>query len=514
MEFDINIDIQNEVIRMITENNAKYIWVLILIGALTPYVQIAFSLFNVDPFFFGYFWLGYAITLIFIFTVLPLREYKIHQGPCAGKEFSLGPIVYLNHTSRDMLLGIEKEIEELRITWDDKKLKVMEKSKIFYRAKMTILKNESKEEKETRQMYKISEDIEKLAEGLEYDPSAPPAEQVAKLLAHVYNIKIDAYEESEESEGVNSESNTTLGSQEKSKKVPELEVIPEDLKEFTKNLDTLQKPEATEIARNKKGNKKLSTKPELIDLNTLGFTSEQQKKMLKSMYIYKIDLYHSECLEGYESIEFEQAFYILPGPIKEVLNTTEMEVFDYSNYLVKVQGCRVMWICLGFIQGKIPLLFLMSSENLLKFQNSEVIEASKLKNSAIYYLRMKIMEYIIDELIAEQDPFEKTINTLELRNEGLAKRLDWITQEYISDTFIKAPYSTQKELNKMTGELGELKKWKPIAIIFMIIAFILMFSIFFILIPLISGGGISEPPEKAMLIFFNYINLQRNLLKL
>lgn len=498
---------------MITENNAKYIWILILIGACTPYIQIVFSLLKIDPAFFGYFWLGYAISLIFIFTILPLREYKIHQGPCAGKEFSLGPIVYLNHTSRDILLGIEKEIEEIRINWDDKKLKVLEKSKIFYRAKMTILKNESKEEKETRQMYKISEDVEKLAEGLEYDPSAPPTEQVARLIAHMYNIKVDVAELEEEE---NNESNTNLGVQKKPENNLELEDVPEDLEAFTKKLGTLQKPEATAIAIKKKGGIELPLKPELIDLDKLGFTSEQQKTMLEHMYIYKIDLYHSECLEGYESIEFEQAFYILPGPIKEVLNTTEMEVFDYANYLVKVQGCSVMWICLGFIQGKIPLLFLMASENLLRFQNSEVIEASRLKNSAIYYLRLKIMEYIIDELIAEQDPFEKTINTLELRNEGLAKRLDWITQEYLSDTFVKAPFSTQKELNKMTEELGELKKWKPLAIIFMIVALILMFSIFFILIPLVSGGGIQEPPEKekAMLIFFDYINLQKNLLKL
>lgn len=135
---------------MVSSNNMKYMMAAIILAACLPYLQIVLVICEVDANIIAYVWIFLFVFLAFVFTVVPLREYKIHQKPAAGKEFTLGPVSWLNYTSNDKLLGVDKEIVEMKFDWDDNGLKMLESSKLYLRAQRAVLKNESSIDKEKK----------------------------------------------------------------------------------------------------------------------------------------------------------------------------------------------------------------------------------------------------------------------------------------------------------------------------------------------------------------------------
>lgn len=480
---------------MLGPNSSKYIFPLSIVIVCLPYLQMFLISFGVDINIIIYIWIGIFMSIAFTFSVLPLKEYKVHQKPAAGKEFQLGPVAYMNHTGSDKLLGVENEITEVRIDWTDSQTRVLKETEIWLRARRAVLCKESRIEKEKR-LIKTDAKEQKSIDAVRFDDSDIPAEQIAQLLAKHFNItaskeEIDLLMGRAPLEEMDSEEEA----KEEEEKVP----IPQTEEEYRKSLII---PEPNEIILDKSKQTPQFVKPRIIDLSELGFTTSEQKRLLTEMYIYKVDLYYPEHLDGYEYLEFSQAFYILPGPFKEVLATRPMKVSDYDGYVIDVQGCQVMWCCLGFVKGKVPLLLLYASENLVKLQSAEVIKSNLMKSSTIHHLKFKTMEWLLNESFTEQDPFYQKIEALETQNEGLRDQKDYLLQEYLSDTFVKASKDTQTQITGLRSELASAKKWKAIAVFSMFFLCILMFAFFFLLLPSINGVNNIDPPveEAAELI--------------
>ena len=469
------------------DNNSKYMSLLAIVCVCLPYLQMILLITKVDMSVQIYIWIVTIGIMAFAFAYLPLREYLQHQVPVMGKVGTVGAVVYLNYTSRNKVLIFEKEIEEIKIDWTNQGLKVLENSRLYLRGKREILKTESKLEKENRQQIKTPEELNKLIKGLNIDVTASPLEQLSQVLYGVYGKDMDKLPIP-----IKKEKKLILKKKGKGKKsIQELETpINDDIEDYRQNI-ALYHPEPEEIVIKNKQKEPMIIKPEFINLSDLGILEEDQIKFLKSMFFYKANLYHPESLDGYDYLKFDQAFLILPSIFSEALATSEMSVYDYADYLVKVQGCDVMWVCYGFVRGKIPLLHCFASENIVKLQTPEMVKASLMKHSTLYYLRIKIMEWLINKLSAEQDPFQQDINRLETQNEGLRDKYDYLTEEYLSDSFIKAPIDIQKENQKLRERLAGEKKWKTLAIVGFTISIVLIIVVFFVFAPMFANVNIA-----------------------
>jgi len=435
-----------------------------------PYLAILLWTLQVDFSIQIWIWLLIIISLTFYSTVLPLREYKIHQGPCMNTLFQLGPVIYLNHTVREIVLGIKGEIEEMRFDWTDGNLQLLEKSTLYLNAKRQIIASESSSVKKDRSLTKKPENLKLLTEALKINPSDAPIAQIEAFLSKIEDFEIEQ------------------------KKTPGKRVLVEK-KEAGDDVDnymqTLLEPQS-EVVIERVGKEEIMVLPKLKKLADYGLTTSEQKKLLSSMYFYKVPLYHEEIIEGYKGLPFSKAIYILPGPFNEVLSSSPLEIYDYANYKCDARGCSVIWNCLGFMRGKYPLLLCMMSENVAKIQDIEAIKSQKLKHSTLYYLRLKILEYLLDELTYEQDPFIDRINTLESQKKTYKDKYNQLLGEYIDDTMKAGSPILEKENKVLANKLANAKKWKPISIILIGISIIAIIVMIAFMAPLL--GTITAPP--------------------
>lgn len=437
-----------------------------------PYLAIGLFMMHVDISIQAWIWFVIIISLAFSSIVGPLREYKIHQAPCNGALFPIGPVVYLNHTMRQLVLGIKGEIEEMQFDWTDNNLRVTEHSIKYLNAKRQVLKQESYSVKKDKSLAKDPQNLKRVIDALNLNPSEIPLEQITEYLALNDDLKIK--KRAEEKVILN-----------------EIETETNDQLEQFRN--SLTEPEPNSIIVRKQGKEEIIVKPKIKHLADYGIiTTDEQKNLLKNMYFYKVPLYHPETIEGYEYLQFNKAIFILPGRFFEILSSAPLTVYDYSDYACDASGCSVIWNCLGFVKGKYPLLLCTGSENMAKIQDAEAIKSQKLAESTLIYLRIKTLEYLLDELTHEQDPFIDRIKTLETQLQISRDKYNALLGEYMIDTMKVGNPIVEKENRVLHDQLSTAKKWKPISIILIVILIIAFIVIFAFVFP--TAASLLSPP--------------------
>lgn len=459
----------------LTENNTKYMFPIILM----PYLQFIFIALQLPPEITMQIWIYTIIGMAFAMTLLPMREYIKHQRPADGKSFARGPVVYLNYTSRDRVFGFKGEYEEIKIDWSNEKLAVLEHSRVYLRGKQDVLKAESLADREGRQTLKSPEELKKLNNGLNIDMRSPPLEQLTQALGQIKHIE---YKETIE------EPDTLSKKQMKRIKKGEKISVISDETEKDKVVETWKKglPKVVPQTLIKKGllsklsgDKGNEIKPEILSLETLGIPTEKQLEILRSTQCYYRELYHSETLEGYEYLEFSKMFLLMPDEMNKILATSEMELHDYDDYVINAQGCDVIWWCMGFVNGNIPIMYCFASENMVKLRDPAEMDAFLKRQTPAFYMRMKIMEHLIYTFLEEGEAFHQVIDNLNVANDGLRKRMDYMIQEYRSDSFIQASPDVRNENIMLREKIAKQSKWKFIGLVGIVISIILLIVIVF-----------------------------------
>ena len=368
-------------------------------------------------------YIAVGFIIVYISYVKPLQEREKANKRAMGIDFLEGKIVTTLDKREDFFLGIKKYIKIDIDFEDDKSLKDLKESKYYKKLKREFLRIE---------------------QGKNFGERSVPDEIDENFLKKLQK----EYAELEKKARLKKEAKEDLTSEEQAELEKKAELI-----------------EATKEAM-------LPFKK--FDISLI---KDADKKKLKALHVYYLEMYEEEFFEGSET-GFDRLFIVLHDKATKLLQTRPGTGW-HKGWEIDLRCCQVYWICFGFAQNNMPMLYLKFSENMLE---EDVKMFSDVRAEAMTYFIVKILHRWIDILSTVPEQALQEIERQKARANMFEIQYNDTIQEMAKDNLIYSQFIEDKKMNDLVREKEKYKQRSQIEYIIMLaLFFIFMIIIFSIL---------------------------------
>ena len=266
-------------------------------------------------------------------------------------------------------------------------------------------------------------------------------------------------------------------------------------KDFIKSLEKEQFSIQTSITEDgkfdkekiKKDTKKLEikakeiikAKKKLIPYNEFKIEeiTDDDKAILKGMYIYYVEMYDIERFED-EKKGWNKCLIILPEPYEKLLKC-EPSLGWYNGWRIGLNSVNVFWLKLFQVTSNMPALYLRFSDN---FPEEEIDKLEKLRALSLTYLQLKVLQKWVYHLATIPERIQSENVRLEAKANSFREGFSYMIQDFANDNLIFSKFVKDMVQDKLKGQVAKYKKRYQLLISILLalgIGFLIILIIFF-----------------------------------